>query len=251
MSNSGALTYRPSDVISKVFIASAVITFVLGLIFQVGFSYMSYVDAYVDGGMDAIDAGDDGFITLLVMILAMLASAIGMAVGFLVSVVMFCMWVFRANKNAQAMKVKGMDYSAGWCVGWFFIPIANLWKPYQAVQEIWRASDPFVYVKGGEMGKFNSSLVSWWWAFWILFAVLDRLENRIYMRADVSLQTEWLLCLVSLGIHLFLFLPATVLVIKVVREINQRQAERYARLKKVLRESEAYDVGSMPSYPHV
>ena len=31
-----------------------------------------------------------------------------------------------------------MQYTPGWCVGWFFIPIANLVMPYIILKELWQ-----------------------------------------------------------------------------------------------------------------
>jgi hypothetical protein len=34
-----------------------------------------------------------------------------------------------------------MTYSSGWAVGYFFVPLLNLFRPYQVMQEIWKASE--------------------------------------------------------------------------------------------------------------
>ena len=59
---------------------------------------------------------------------------------YLISGVLILMWIYRANHNARALGAANMDFTPGWSVGWYFIPIANLWKPYQAMKEIWKAS---------------------------------------------------------------------------------------------------------------
>src|SRR5262245_61248809 len=56
------------------------------------------------------------------------------------SAVLFLRWIHRANWNARALGAQGMEFSPGWSIGWYFVPFANLWKPYQAMREIWRAS---------------------------------------------------------------------------------------------------------------
>ena len=54
--------------------------------------------------------------------------------------IVFLMWIHRANRNARGLGAEGMTFTPGWSVGWYFIPIANLWKPFQAMKEIWQAS---------------------------------------------------------------------------------------------------------------
>lgn len=56
----------------------------------------------------------------------------------------FMMWTFRAAHNLRALGALALKTTPGWAVGWYFVPIANLWKPYQAGIEIWQASQsPF------------------------------------------------------------------------------------------------------------
>ncbi len=44
------------------------------------------------------------------------------------------------NCNAKALNAENMRFSPFAVIGWHFIPIACLWKPYQAMKEIWGAS---------------------------------------------------------------------------------------------------------------
>src|SRR6266404_5443429 len=41
-------------------------------------------------------------------------------------VILFSIWVYRANLNARALGGKDMRFSPGWAVAWFFIPVMNL-----------------------------------------------------------------------------------------------------------------------------
>ena len=61
---------------------------------------------------------------------------------FLATVVVFCMWVYRANKNSHGFGARGMKFSPGWAVGWYFIPFLCLWKPFQSMREMWQVSQP-------------------------------------------------------------------------------------------------------------
>ena len=69
-------------------------------------------------------------------------SALGWAILMIPGILLFCVWIRRANVNADALVASGMEFTPGWAVGWFFVPFANLYKPYQAMAEIYRASDP-------------------------------------------------------------------------------------------------------------
>jgi hypothetical protein len=52
----------------------------------------------------------------------------------------FFVWLNQANKLARAAGTQGLRFSLGWTVGYFFIPVLNLWKRYQAVADIWKVS---------------------------------------------------------------------------------------------------------------
>lgn len=59
---------------------------------------------------------------------------------YLFTVVIFGRWIVRANKNVRAFGADGLRITPGWAVGYFFVPIINLWRPYQAMKDLWRAS---------------------------------------------------------------------------------------------------------------
>ena len=65
-----------------------------------------------------------------------------------------------------------MDFTPGWAVGWNFIPIANLWKPYQAIKEIWVTS------AGEHLTRHPPPwyMLAWWLA-WIGFQIVDRVSG--------------------------------------------------------------------------
>lgn len=99
-------------------------------------------------------------------------SLIGMAtvadlVGVFAASILVGAWIYRANANAHAL---GGDLSVtpGWAIGWFFVPVACLFKPYLAMKETWLASH-----FGGNWGNGDATnLLSLWWGLWILNGIL-------------------------------------------------------------------------------
>jgi Domain of unknown function (DUF4328) len=83
---------------------------------------------------------------------------------FVIYLLTFFSWVHRANYNARELGANGMRFSPRWSVGWFFMPIANFWKPYQVLKEIWQASsDPAHWQK-----QYGGRIVRWWWCLYLL-----------------------------------------------------------------------------------
>jgi len=92
----------------------------------------------------------------------------------LVTSIIVLRWIYRASVNAHTV-ADDLTVSPGWAVGWYFIPIANLWKPFQAMKETWLASHFGANWSGGEA----SDLLNWWWGLWILSSLLGNASWRL------------------------------------------------------------------------
>ncbi len=86
------------------------------------------------------------------------------ALVYLISAVLILRWIYFANYNVHQLGAKNMNFTPGWAIAWYFIPIANLWKPYQAMKEIWQTS---VHPQSWQTQS-STSLISWWWFLWII-----------------------------------------------------------------------------------
>lgn len=77
---------------------------------------------------------------------------------------MVLMWTYRTNKNCRGFGAQGMRFTPGWTVGWHFVPVMNLFRPYQVMQEIWKVStDPVTWQK-----QAGSLLIKWWWFVYLV-----------------------------------------------------------------------------------
>ncbi len=137
-----------------------------------------------------------------------LISLIG--VVLLGTVVAFLIWLNRAAHNARVL-YPGAFFSItpGWAVTWWFVPIAFLYKPYRAVQELWDAARP-----GG------AALVGVWWCAFVMRAIL----SRFTMNAAAGSGFEVAYAAVNA--------VAAVLCIAVVRAISAAQAEAWVQQKR-------------------
>jgi hypothetical protein len=103
-------------------------------------------------------------------VVAAIVSLVQFLLAIITTITFFC-WIYRTNKNLRALSDAWMTFTPGWSVGWFFIPIANFFKPYQVMKELWNASH------GKEAT--DPSLVGWWWALWLLSNFVGRLASRL------------------------------------------------------------------------
>jgi len=99
---------------------------------------------------------------------------------FIVTYITFLKWTYRANSNCHGFGAQGMRFSPGWSIGCYFIPILNIYRPYQAMKEIWRVSkNPRNWQK--ERG---SALLGWWFGLWLISVFVGWLSFRMSMKAD-------------------------------------------------------------------
>lgn len=100
-----------------------------------------------------------------------------------ITIIPFGMWIVRAQKNARALGAKGFTISPGWALGYFFVPIINLIRPYQAMCELWRGSHS---PESGASGS-PPALVGAWWGVWIIGGIVGQASARFSSRAtDIS-----------------------------------------------------------------
>ena len=104
------------------------------------------------------------------------AIGFGQTVLYIACFVVLLMWIYRANKNLRSLRPAGLSFTPGWAVGWFFVPFMNLFRPYQVVSEIWKASDPKLGRADDTSWKAaaTSPLVGCWWA---LFLISNSIAN--------------------------------------------------------------------------
>lgn len=131
----------------------------------------------------------------------------------------FLRWIYRANVNCRGFGARDMKFTPGWSVGYFFVPFVNLVRPYQAMKEIWQASqDPMNW-----QSQSGSPLVGWWWAFWILSNIMGRVSLSFAGQATtvdaLITSTNIAIAASTVGVLLTLF------AILLVRKISRKQEE--------------------------
>jgi hypothetical protein len=139
------------------------------------------------------------------------------AAVYVATVVIFGMWIYRANHNARQLGGQDMRFTPGWSVGWYFIPIFNLFRPYQAMKEIWQVSqNPKQW-----QTEVHGSILSVWWFFWIVSSILARATFRADLKAETlpQLKSASVISLVSS----IWDIPLCIVAIMLVRKIFQLQ----------------------------
>lgn len=149
---------------------------------------------------------------------------------YILSVVLFLVWLFRVYKNLPALRSDSTEFTPGWAIGWWFVPFANLVKPYQVVRNAWSESDPDFEPSAGFLTSVQAgapAFMSLWWAFWIISNISANITSKVY---DPDTMKG-----VEISGYFFILtgivtIIAAALAIKVILEISSRQEQRFAKI---------------------
>jgi len=155
--------------------------------------------------------------------------------AILIGVVIFLIWVHRANKNLHAFKNPVLRFSPGWAVGWFFVPIMSLFRPYQVLNEISKASNPDIDPNLNRVNSLPASaIVGFWWAFYLVSNFIGNFVFRTALGSDTAseLLTATYANIVSNTINIIGF----IITIAMVRKISQSQNLRYQKISELTKQ---------------
>jgi hypothetical protein len=182
--------------------------------------------ALPDDFLASPDTGDEpSLLSLIVggagLIAAIVACTFGTWIGFLV-------WMHRAANNARALMPNAtFAFTPGWCVAWWFVPFANLVKPFQAMREIHAASLLAMQDEKSDYTPLLGSVVApallqLWWGAWVVSNIADRaLTKAAASNPSVAM------------VPAVLSLVAGILCVVVVREVSSLQTLASTRTMRV------------------
>ena len=104
-----------------------------------------------------------------------MTAASGIA-SFLLGII-FLVWIYRSYKMLRQFYPPGdIRFTPGWAVGWFFIPIASLFKPYQVMRELFNKSQTADETQRFRHGK---TATAWWWGLTLVSFAASRITGKI------------------------------------------------------------------------
>jgi len=144
--------------------------------------------------------------------------------AFILTAIVWLVWLYRAYANLKLVGSKKSQFTPGWAVGYWFVPLLNLVRAYQIVVDLWLRSDT-QNAADTVASLPRPQLVSAWWAVYLIAAAVSRgaasLATDAHSAADLLSATNVNMLSDALSI------AAALLAIAVVRGIDQRQ-QRFA-----------------------
>ena len=141
--------------------------------------------------------------------LSYLGASVATAIAYLA-------WLSRTVDNVPTLRAGRPSVTPRWSIGWWFIPFANLVKPYQIVRDI---HDRLAI--GASSG--GGWIVLAWWVSWVLGTVISQIAIRLPVPARPDpLSTMFSFQATGYGLALI----GAILAIVVVLRIQWRADER-------------------------
>lgn len=82
--------------------------------------------------------------------------------------VVYLLWIHRSVGNLGQVRSghrsSPLRFTPGWAVGWYFVPLMNLVRPFQVMRELYEESSP---------ERTGVALVGWWWAIYLGGGLID------------------------------------------------------------------------------
>ncbi len=128
-------------------------------------------------------------------------------------------WTYRVVANARLFD-PAMPFRPAWAVGWHFIPLGSLWKPFEYFAEAWRVSQ--MPVPSAMAGA--PRILRWWWGLWLVSNLCSNYSFSIGKNVDDAMAVR-----VSVGLLLLaiaLTLPLTLILVRIIQTLGTWQWER-------------------------
>lgn len=138
---------------------------------------------------------------------------------FVLSAITFIQWFRRAYFNLH-LRVNHLSQTEGWAASCWFVPIVNLFRPYQIMKEMFQATHFFLKRNEAHTTEhLSTSSLSLWWTFWIIDRFVGQFVFKYSMKAETidELTTSTIAEMVSNGIGIVL----AIITINIITEYSK------------------------------
>jgi hypothetical protein len=203
-------TYRSSATRATVVtVALALVGAVTALSLVHNYSGFALIEDAKAGLLSDAEATSFDATTLVLAILYLAA--------YLFAGITFLAWLSRCVDNVPSLTGEIPGATPRWSIGWWFVPFANLWKPYEVVKDL----DARMSAEGRSTGF----LLITWWLVWIFGNIVSFFVSRLPEPTTLEALSEWFTA--NVGSDIFVVVGA-ILAILVVRRIQGRAVRRAA-----------------------
>jgi hypothetical protein len=132
------------------------------------------------------------------------------------------MWFYRAFANLQTRLGYPLSSKPGWAVGYFFIPILCLYRPYQTMKELYTDTREFFVRQNVPLTERSALKTGWlgvWWTFWLISGIVSNVITRMLFRDNSSFEGLIDLTQAEIVGHIF-DIACSILTVIVIRDYS-------------------------------
>ena len=132
-----------------------------------------------------IPAGDMPDFLIWLLITGHSYASILIFIAVIVSIVTFIMWFRRAYYNI-GLRVNDLLYADGWAAGAWFIPVINLYMPFQIMRDLYKLTEKYMTLcmKEPYKGNLKTNYVNLWWTLWIMSFIINYLSVKVVWNVE-------------------------------------------------------------------
>ncbi len=142
----------------------------------------------------------------------------------IISAITFIQWFRRAYFNLH-VKVNNLSYSEGWAAGCWFVPILNLYLPYQIMKKLYLETINILKEKNEYFqNTYTPTFVNVWWTVWILIRIFAFV--RLFVDNNNSIDGLINITIASI-ISSFLSILLAIITIKVIKDYSKLEIQLF------------------------
>jgi hypothetical protein len=134
--------------------------------------------------------------------------------------IVFLAWLSRTVDNVPVLGAGRPSVTPGWSIGWWFVPVANFFKPYLIVRDLNTRLAPVALAAG-------NGLILVWWIAWIARYPAEVLQLGLGAPDNLDSLGGWFMAGVVYDV---VTLVAAALAVLVVRQVQARAVARAAEM---------------------
>jgi hypothetical protein len=126
-------------------------------------------------------------------------------------------WIYKVNIILASKESGLLKYTPGLSVGYYFIPILNLFRPYQVLKNYWQ-----IIFKNENT---DYSIIKWWWALWLFSNFIGRIAFK-YTMSHLDSNNDYcstVIYLISDSIDFILY----IMMFKIVNTLSEKLIQKY------------------------
>ena len=183
-------------------------------------AWMNFQALQFPGGVSAGVLGEEvGLVVALLLFGGQLALAVVLPITFLA-------WMDRAYSNLTAFGYQ-RRFDLGWAIGGWFVPIMNIFRPFQIMREIHALSGLDRRPVADAALRATPTMVAWWVTWFAMWALPQFVETW-----DVDAAAEGSAHIVAQVVRYALAASCALLALPVVHAVTTRQTATIQRLSR-------------------